>query len=1086
MISELRKTGISIVGDAPWGTHFCHFYETKQDLLDTLVPYFKAGLESKEFCLWVVSNSDLLTVEEAKAALEQAVPDLDRHLSDGNIEILNGHDWYFENNVLKLERVTSAWDAKLKKALALGYDGLRASADTFWLADKDWKDFCHYEKQVDNWIINQPMTVLCTYPLAKSGATAVLDVVQSHQFAIARRQGEWEFVESTELMQAKREIKRLNEVLEQRVIERTGELAAANEELRREISERKRTEEALRKQKEVLQKIFDHIPVMIAFFDENGFIKLLNGEWERTLGWSLEEIQEQNLDVFAELYPDPRERAEVLNFIAAANGEWAEFKFRVRDGRVIGTTWANVRLSDGTTIGIGQDITERKQAENELREQKETLQKIFDHSPMLISFFGEDGRLKLVNREWERTIGWTLEEIEAQNLDVLVECYPDPRDRRKALEFIAAANGEWGDFKVRARDGRVIGTTWANVRLSDGTSVGIGQDITERKRAEEALQLSEERFAKAFHSNPDPVSIIRQSDSIILEINDRWESVFGYIREEVIGRTAAELNLYVNPDDRLKLRDLFKEQGFLREQETACLGKYGDVCHISMSAELIVISDEPCIIFLMRDITQAKRAEEALRQAEEKYHGIFEHAIEGIFQTTPDGQYITANPAMARMLGYDSPQELISSRTDIGQQQYVAPERRSDFKRLLEEHSVVQGFEYQAYRKDGSKIWVSDNVRVVRDESGAVLYYEGFTEDITEQKRAEEGLKQSEREYRGLFENAHDAIIIFNPVEEIVLEVNQRACEIYGFSRSEFIGMSLKTLSKDVKHGVLQIKETLERGTFYNFETIQHRRDGTEMFLDINASLVEYKGQWAIQSINRDITERKQAEEQLKATSEHLRALSARFQSAREEEGTRIAREIHDELGAALSSLRWDLEEVEEVIAGSGEQPRLQELRKKIAAMMRLTDTTVNSVRRIASELRPTALDTLGLVEAIQLQAEQFQERTGIIVQCDCSLEKMYLTPEQSTAIFRIYQEALTNILRHAQATRVEVSTEEEGSFVLRISDNGRGITEDEKTSQHTLGLLGMRERAHLIGGQIDIKGVDGKGTVVTVRIPIS
>src|SRR6185295_17725852 len=92
---ELRKTGISVVGDVPWGTHFCHFYDTKQDLLDTLVPYFKFGLESKEFCLWVVSNSELITVEEAKGALEQAVPDLDRHLSDKNIEILNRHDWYF-------------------------------------------------------------------------------------------------------------------------------------------------------------------------------------------------------------------------------------------------------------------------------------------------------------------------------------------------------------------------------------------------------------------------------------------------------------------------------------------------------------------------------------------------------------------------------------------------------------------------------------------------------------------------------------------------------------------------------------------------------------------------------------------------------------------------------------------------------------------------------------------------------------------------------------------------------------------------------------------------------------------------------
>src|SRR5438552_12494595 len=118
MATEFRKTGISVVGDIPWGSHFCHFYETKQDLLDTLVPYFKAGLESKEFCIWVVSDSELITVAEAKEALTQALPDLDRRLAAGDIEILNGPDWYLEKNVFNLERVTSAWDAKLERALA--------------------------------------------------------------------------------------------------------------------------------------------------------------------------------------------------------------------------------------------------------------------------------------------------------------------------------------------------------------------------------------------------------------------------------------------------------------------------------------------------------------------------------------------------------------------------------------------------------------------------------------------------------------------------------------------------------------------------------------------------------------------------------------------------------------------------------------------------------------------------------------------------------------------------------------------------------------------------------------------------------
>jgi PAS domain S-box-containing protein len=240
-------------------------------------------------------------------------------------------------------------------------------------------------------------------------------------------------------------------------------------------------------------------------------------------------------------------------------------------------------------------------------------------------------------------------------------------------------------------------------------------------------------------------------------------------------------------------------------------------------------------------------------------------------------------------------------------------------------------------------------------------------------------------------------------------------------------------------------------------------------------------------SAAEDITERKQAEEKLNATSEQLRALTASLQSAREEEGTRISREIHDELGAALSSLRWDLEDVDNAISESTDLSHPAALRKKIEAMISLTDTTIETVRRIASELRPIALDDLGLIEAIEWHAQQFQARTGIIAQCDWRVEMVNLNQEQSIAVFRIFQEALTNILRHAQATRVDIIMRKEaGELVLTISDNGRGISEGEKVGQQSLGILGMRERAHLVGARVEMTGVGGAGTVVTVRMPIS
>jgi C4-dicarboxylate-specific signal transduction histidine kinase len=230
MATETRKTGIDVVGDMPWGTHFCLFYDTKADLLDMLISYCKAGLESEEFCLWVVAEP--LTIEEALAALKDAVPDIDRYLADSSIEIVSARDWYLQSGTFDLKRVTGGWHEKLARASARGYAGVRVTGDTAWLEKKDWKDFCEYEEGLNVAVANQRLAVLCTYPLAACGAAEILDVVRTHQFALARRHGSWDVIETAGHKQAKAEIKRLNEELEQRVVERTSQLMLASEALR--------------------------------------------------------------------------------------------------------------------------------------------------------------------------------------------------------------------------------------------------------------------------------------------------------------------------------------------------------------------------------------------------------------------------------------------------------------------------------------------------------------------------------------------------------------------------------------------------------------------------------------------------------------------------------------------------------------------------------------------------------------------------------------------------------------------------------------------------------------------------------------
>jgi len=195
-----------------WGAHVCVFYETKQDLLDTCAAYFAAGLEGGEHCVWAIS--DPVTQAEAREALAAVVRDLAYHEKAGHIEIIDGREWYLDGEAFDLHRVTRGWSEKLEACLAKGFSGMRISGNAFWMASEHWDDFCAYECEVDQTLSGKRMLVLCTYALKGTRATDLLDVVRFHQFSVARRQGEWEFVESPSLTQAKREIRHLRSAVE--------------------------------------------------------------------------------------------------------------------------------------------------------------------------------------------------------------------------------------------------------------------------------------------------------------------------------------------------------------------------------------------------------------------------------------------------------------------------------------------------------------------------------------------------------------------------------------------------------------------------------------------------------------------------------------------------------------------------------------------------------------------------------------------------------------------------------------------------------------------------------------------------------
>jgi signal transduction histidine kinase len=227
----LRKTGLDVLGERPWGTHFCVFYETNDDLLEMLIPYFKTGIENREFCFWVLADD--LTEDDAMRALSRAVPRSDRYLIEKNIEFIGSDECYLKGGTFNLDRVTAEWGERLDRALAAGYEGIRVSGYAGWLQTREWPDFWKYEGSLNKSIVELPMIVLCTYPLTGSTGADILDVAHTHRCAVSRRGGNWEVIETAALKEAKEEIERLNEELEQRVIDRTHELSIAQGELAR-------------------------------------------------------------------------------------------------------------------------------------------------------------------------------------------------------------------------------------------------------------------------------------------------------------------------------------------------------------------------------------------------------------------------------------------------------------------------------------------------------------------------------------------------------------------------------------------------------------------------------------------------------------------------------------------------------------------------------------------------------------------------------------------------------------------------------------------------------------------------------------
>jgi PAS domain S-box-containing protein len=482
----------------------------------------------------------------------------------------------------------------------------------------------------------------------------------------------------------------------------------------------------------------------------------------------------------------------------------------------------------------------------------------------------------------------------------------------------------------------------------------------------------------------------------------------------------------------------------------------------------------------MRD-TELEQTKKARYAAEQKYRQIFENAGEGIFQSTPQGCYLTANPALAHMHGFDSPEELIRSCLDISREIYVEPTRRDEFKRLLEEHGTVRGFEHQTFRKDGSKIWISVNARAVRDDSGGILYYEGTAQDITERKQAEQALRESEERYRELFENSKDAFYVHD-MNGRYTSVNRAAEKLSGYSREEIIGKHFSDFmapeyARQVRR---QLHRKLESAgeTCYEIEMIT--RSGRRVPVEISSRLIfEHGVPSGVQGCVRDISERRNAQEA-------SRTYARRLIEAQEAERRRISRELHDQVGQILTAVKMNLHALQK-------NWREADVLSSIDDNLKVIDEAVDQVRDLSVDLRPLLLDDFGLVVALRWYLKRQTRSIGVpanFVSGSLNEEDRF-SPELETACFRIVQEGVTNIVRHARARRISVRLERVVSdLILLITDDGAGfdarIVRGGEAGAATLGLRGMEERAQAVGGTIMIDSAPALGTEICARFPIT
>ncbi|MBZ5497981.1 MAG: MEDS domain-containing protein [Acidobacteriia bacterium] len=676
MNERLRKSGIQLIGEVPWGTHFCQFYKTKKDLLDILIPYFKAGLENHEFCMWVTSEP--LTEDEALRAMKKAVPRFDRYLDGGQMEIIPHTGWYLKDNRFSSRRVLNGWVKRHDSALARGYQGLRLTGNTFWLEKDDWKKFTDYEETVDSVIGRYAMIALCTYSLDRCGASEVVDVISNHRFALIKRAQRWELIESAERKRMETERRRIEE-----------ELRKSNQRL--ELLSNTASGLLMT---EVPQQIVNSLcQEMLPYLDCHAFFNYLFDEHEQRL----------HLNAWAGIPDETARIIEWLDLGVAVCGCAARDACRIvaenipetpdprtdlvrslgikayachplfSGGHVIGTlsfgTRTRTRFEDdelalmktvADQVAIAMErvnqferlraaqtelLQSHEQLENRVRERtvelasanarlREEIEKIdraeekireqaalleLAHDAILVRDL--DSRVVFWNHGAEEIYGWSREQaLGKATHDLLATRFPKPVAEIES-EIIRA--GRWeGELEHLRRDGHRISveSRWTLQRDAAGRPsaiLEINNDITRRKAGQKALQAASLYARSLIEASLDPLVTI-SADGKIMDVNRATEMATGVARDHMIGSDFSEY--FTEPEKARAGYQQVYQDGYVRDYPLAICHANGQVTEVLYNATLYrnESGEVQGVFAAARDVTALRRAEEKLKVYTEK------------------------------------------------------------------------------------------------------------------------------------------------------------------------------------------------------------------------------------------------------------------------------------------------------------------------------------------------------------------------------------------------------------------------------------------------------------------------------------